>query len=296
LNIYKKTNKIKIRNKNIRVEDKIMDRLKRNERIAALVKILTDSPNKLFSLNYFARLLKAAKSTISEDIVIARNVFDELGLGQIETVPGAAGGVKYNSTVTPEESVDFLNRISKTLSDPGRIITGGFLYMADVVYNPGIAHSTGKILAGCFDKSSVQYVVTVETKGIPIALMTARAMGVPLVIARRDNKVTEGSTVNINFLSGSTGRIQTMSLSKRAMERGAGVLIIDDFMKAGGTARGMVDLMKEFDARVAGIGVMITTIRPEQKLVSDYVSLLYLEEVDEKRGMVSLRPNTELLV
>jgi purine operon repressor len=271
-----------------------MERFKRNERIAALVKILSDNPNKLYSLNYFVERLKAAKSTISEDIVIAKNVLEELGLGRIETVPGAAGGVKFRDMATAADSMEFLNRIADTLSDPGRIITGGFLYMADVISNPQVANAAGKVLAGCFDSTSVGYVVTVETKGIPIALMTAQAIGVPLVIARRDNRVTEGSAVNINFLSGSTGRIQTMSLSKRAMERGAGVLIIDDFMKAGGTARGMVDLMKEFDAKVVGIGVMITTTKPEEKLVSNYIPLMYLEEVDEKAGRVSIRPNDRL--
>jgi purine operon repressor len=273
-----------------------MERFKRNERIAVMVKILSDNPSKLFSLNYFVEKLNAAKSTISEDIVIAKNVLEELGLGRIETVPGASGGVKYKNSVTAAESMEFLNRIARTLSDPGRIITGGFLYMADVISDPQVAFAAGNVLAGCFDGEPIQYVVTVETKGIPIALMTARAIGVPLVIARRDNRVTEGSAVNINFLSGSTGRIQTMSLSKRAMERGAGVLIIDDFMKAGGTARGMVDLMKEFDARVVGIGVMITTSKPEEKLVSNYIPLMYLEGVDEKTGKVSLRPNDRLPV
>ncbi|MDD2573060.1 MAG: pur operon repressor [Bacillota bacterium] len=271
-----------------------MERFKRNERIAALVKILSDNPNRLYSLNYFTECLNAAKSTISEDIVIARNVFEELGLGRIETVSGAAGGVKYRSKISAADSMDFLNRVAVLLSDPGRIITGGFLYMADVISNPQVAYSAGRVLAGCFERAPVSYVVTVETKGIPIALMTAQAMGVPLVIARRDNRVTEGSAVNINFLSGSTGRIQTMSLSKRAMERGAGVLIIDDFMKAGGTARGMVDLMNEFDAKVAGIGVMITTTKPEEKLVSNYIPLMYLEGVDEKSRKVSIKPNEKL--
>ena len=271
-----------------------MERFKRNERIAAMVKILSDNPNRLYSLNYFAQRLNAAKSTISEDIVIARNVFEELDLGRIETVPGAAGGVKYRSKISAAESLDFLKGIAKMLSDPGRIITGGVLYMADGISNPQVAYSAGRVLAGCFERNPVRYVVTVETKGIPIALMTARALGVPLVIARRDNRVTEGSAVNINFLSGSTGRIQTMSLSKRAMERGAEVLIIDDFMKAGGTARGMVDLMKEFDAKVAGIGVMITTTKPEEKLISNYIPLMFLEGVDEKSGKVRIKPNEKL--
>jgi purine operon repressor len=41
-----------------------MERFKRNERIAAMVKILSDNPNRLYSLNYFAQRLNAAKSTI----------------------------------------------------------------------------------------------------------------------------------------------------------------------------------------------------------------------------------------
>ena len=71
-----------------------------------------------------------------------------------------------------------------------------------------------------------------ETKGIPVALMTANALGVPLVIARRSSKVYEGSAVNINYVSGSSGHIETMSLSRRAVQEGQRALIIDDFIKA----------------------------------------------------------------
>jgi purine operon repressor len=74
----------------------------------------------------------------------------------------------------------------------------------------------------------------------------------------------------MNYVSGSTGKIQTMYVSKRALKEGSNVLIIDDFMRAGGTAKGMVDLMKEFNANVQGIGVMIATKAPKQKLVNDY--------------------------
>ncbi len=49
-----------------------MKKLKRNERIGALVKVLSDSPNKVFTLSYFTELFNAAKSTISEDLVIVK--------------------------------------------------------------------------------------------------------------------------------------------------------------------------------------------------------------------------------
>ena len=43
-----------------------------------------------------------------------------------------------------------------------------------------------------FADRNPDYIMTVETKGIPLAVMVARAFNKPLVIARRDSKVTEG--------------------------------------------------------------------------------------------------------
>jgi purine operon repressor len=65
-------------------------------------------------------------------------------------------------------------------------------------------------------------------------------------------------------------------------------LIIDDFMKAGGTARGMIDLAHEFDAEVVGLGVLVATEEPSQKLVDDYQALLILSDVDEHTKSVKL--------
>ena len=46
-----------------------------------------------------------------------------------------------------------------------------------------------------------------------------------------------------------------MSLPKRSVKEGQRALIIDDFMKGGGTARGLIDMMREFSVNVVGIGV-----------------------------------------
>ena len=131
-----------------------------------------------------------------------------------------------------------------------------------------------------------------RTKGIPVALMTARALGKPLVIARHDNRITEGSVVTINYLSGSSRRIETMCLTKRAVKDGQRALIIDDFMKGGGTAKGMMDMMKEFAVTVVGVGVVMSTQSPERKLVEDYKTLMVLKDVDEYRMKVELGPSS----
>ena len=81
-----------------------------------------------------------------------------------------------------------------------------------------------------------------------------------------------------------------MSLSRRALRAGMRVLIVDDFMKAGGSAKGLVDLVEEFGAKVCGVGVLVATAVPARKLVPDYVSLAVLDEVDEERRVVRIRP------
>ncbi|MDI5790728.1 phosphoribosyltransferase family protein [Bacillus licheniformis] len=59
-------------------------------------------------------------------------------------------------------------------------------------------------------------------------------------------------------------------------------LIIDDFMKAGGTINGMINLLDEFNAHVAGIGVLVEAQGVKERLVDEYMSLLTLSEIDMK--------------
>ena len=72
-----------------------MEKLSRNSRVVAITKVLTENPNKVIGLNKFSELLNAAKSTISEDIVIVREILEKLEMGKVETIAGAAGGIKY---------------------------------------------------------------------------------------------------------------------------------------------------------------------------------------------------------
>ena len=56
------------------------NKFKRNERIGAIVKILSDNPNRIFTLSFFTSQFNAAKSTISEDLIVVKNVFEKLQL------------------------------------------------------------------------------------------------------------------------------------------------------------------------------------------------------------------------
>lgn len=265
-----------------------MKKVQKNERIGVICSILTEKPNQIFTLTHFCELFDCAKSTISEDLDVIKQMFNQYGLGNIETVAGAAGGVYYNPLMTEEQMKTFTDELCELLETPDRLLPGGYIYTNDLLYSPEVSKNIGKALASMFVGTEIDYVITVETKGIPIALMVARALNKPLVVVRNQSKITDGTVIYMNYITGSNRRVKTMCLSTRAIKKGSKVLFIDDFMKAGGTAKGIVDLVQEFESELVGVGVLMATKAPEDKLVQDFKTLLWLDEVDQVGKKVNL--------
>lgn len=261
---------------------------KRSERLVDMTHYLLEHPHKLIPLTYFADIYDSAKSSISEDLGIVKETFEDRGIGLLMTVPGAAGGVKYVPKLHKDEIREIMGELIEELSHSDRLLPGGYLYMTDVLGNPGMMNQVGKVFATAFADEKIDVIMTVATKGIPIAHAIARHLNVPVVIVRRDSKVTEGSTVSINYVSGSSRRIQTMVLSKRSMKSGQRVLITDDFMKVGGTMNGMKNLLEEFDCTLAGVAVLVEAEHADERLVEKYLSLVKLHEVSEKERTIAL--------
>ena len=271
-----------------------MEKIKRSERLGAMARILAETPNRIHTLGEFCDLFGAAKSTVSEDIDLIARSLSQFELGTLETLAGAAGGVRYRPIPGEARVRRTLDALAERLREPGRMLPGGFLYTSDVTSDPAVAQDLGNILATSYYEEAPDFVLTMETKGIPIALMTARALSVPLVIARRDSRAYEGSAVKINYIAGGgSDRIETMALARRAVRAGQRALIIDDFMKGGGTLQGMVDMMREFQAEVVGVCVMIATAEPQEKRVQGAKSLLVLDGFDWETGCARVRPSEE---
>jgi purine operon repressor len=263
-------------------------KFRRSERLIDMTNYLLEHPRELVPLTHFAEKYGSAKSSISEDLGIIKETFEKQGIGVLQTVPGAAGGVKFHIHVDEKEALVLVDELCSIIASPERLLPGGYLYMNDILGNPTQVRNVGRLMASKFAKAKIDVVMTVATKGIPLAHAVAGYLNVPVVIVRRDPKVTEGSTVSINYVSGSTKRIQTMVLSKRSLAQGSRVLIVDDFMKAGGTINGMVDLLREFDATVSGIAVLVESEETEERLVDDYISLVRLSNVDVRDKKISV--------
>ena len=262
--------------------------MKRAQRACVISQILIENPNKDFSLGYFAERLGCAKSSISEDLQLVRASAEEVGLGYIETTSGAKGGVRYVPYINTETCREGLIRFAEDLARPERVLGSGFLYTTDLMSDPEFVTLAARIFAKHFASAEADVVVTVETKGIGVAMMTARFLNVPLVVIRREAKVSEGSMISINYFSGSADRIQKMSLSKRALKHGARAIIIDDFMRGGGSIKGMEDMLSEFEAKTAGVGVIIAAGKNDQKKIGSYFPIfVYDDSSDETKAYVN---------
>ncbi|RQD67643.1 MAG: pur operon repressor [Tindallia sp. MSAO_Bac2] len=269
-------------------------KFRRSQRIAAMTSLLSNYPGRLFSLTAFSQQLDTPKSVLSEDLAIVKETVETLQTGELQSVAGAKGGIRFIPKITHKRQKEFLEEVARELSQEHRILPGNYLYYSDLISSPAYVQPMAEILAETMNLKDHQYVVTVETKGIPLAYAVARLLDKPLVVVRRESLMTEGSTVSVNYVSGSGGGMQRMVLPRRAMKTGSGVVMVDDFMRGGGTARGMKNLMKEFDAEVTDIGVIMASKSPADKKGGSYTSLLILEKVDEETGKVDLYPNPEL--
>ena len=145
--------------------------MKRTERVGALIRILTESPNKIYSLQYFCDLFGAAKSSISEDIQSASQAIELTGSGCLETTPGSKGGVRFVPDISQEEIETLQMDFSRRLVDPSRLLGGNFLYTSDIFYDSDLVTRTARVFAKKFQGCGADCVATVETKGIPLEEM-----------------------------------------------------------------------------------------------------------------------------
>ncbi len=266
--------------------------MKRAQRACAITHILTENPNRDYPLGYFAEMFGCAKSSVSEDLQIVREATEATGLGYVETTSGAKGGVRYVPYISMELAKPQLVKFGEELARPERALGSGFIYTTDLMSDPAFVMLDARIFARHFAATEADMVVTVETKGIGVAMETARLLSLPLVVIRREAKVSEGSTISINYFSGSADRIQKMSLSKRAVKPGSRAVIIDDFMRGGGSIKGMEDMLSEFEAKAAGVGVVIVAGAGDVKKIGSYFPIFIY---DDSGSVCRVCANPELL-
>ena len=109
-----------------------------------------------------------------------------------------------------------------------------------------------------FEGSKITKVLTIESSGIAIGASLARALGVPLLFAKKHktSNVNEG-VYSSKVYSFTHEEFYNVVVSKKYISAGDSVLIVDDFLANGNALRGLIEICREAGAEIAGAAIAI---------------------------------------
>lgn len=116
----------------------------------------------------------------------------------------------------------------------------------------------GKEFKERFKKKEVTKILTIEASGIGIACIAAQYFNVPVVFAKKQ----EGSNMNEDnyqseVFSFTKNKSYNVRVSKEYISSQDKILIIDDFLANGNAVLGLMDIINQGNAEVAGVGIVI---------------------------------------
>lgn len=117
----------------------------------------------------------------------------------------------------------------------------------------------GREWARLFRGEAVNKILTIEASGIGMACVCAEQMGgLPVVFAKKNQtKNIAGDVYTVQVESFTHGRVYDVIVSKRFLNPGDRVLLIDDFLANGAALEGLIQLVRQAGATVVGAGVAI---------------------------------------
>ncbi|BDG80397.1 xanthine phosphoribosyltransferase [Bacillus subtilis] len=124
--------------------------------------------------------------------------------------------------------------------------------------DPLLMKQIGDEFAARFEKDGVTKIVTIESSGIAPAVMAGLQMGVPVVFARKHKSLTLTDNLLTSSVYSFTKQTESqIAVSGNHLSDQDRVLIIDDFLANGQAALGLVSIVQQAGASVAGLGIVI---------------------------------------
>lgn len=154
-----------------------------------------------------------------------------------------------------------MDRLKKRILEES-VVSEGDIIQVDMFLNHcldvDLLEDIGRDLAKRFKGEKVTKVLTAESSGIPIAVFTAKALGVNAVYAKKfQTGYIDPSVYSTEVHSFSMEKSFTLRVSRRYLEEDDRVLLVDDILSSGQAVLGLLDLVSQAGGEVAGLGVAI---------------------------------------
>ena len=159
----------------------------------------------------------------------------------------------------------------------------------------GLFREIGKEFKRRFAGEEITKILTIEASGIGIACIAGEEFGVPVVFAKKtQTKNIAGEVYTARVESYTHGRVYDIIVSKEFIRKEDKVLLIDDFLANGKALEGLIQIVEEAGAHLAGAGIVIEKgFQPGGENIRargiHLESLAVIESMDESTGEIRFR-------
>jgi adenine phosphoribosyltransferase len=129
----------------------------------------------------------------------------------------------------------------------------GYFDNTEIVGDYNILQQAANHALANFAGRRVTKILSAAVDGIPLATMVANALGVNLVVAKRNKEVGVKAFLEETYVLKGSGVTMTLYIPKEAIKKRDSVLVVDDMIKTGETQAALVNLVRKAKAEMSGL-------------------------------------------
>lgn len=150
-----------------------------------------------------------------------------------------------------------------------------------------------------FEGTYINKILTIEASGIGIACIASEYFDVPVVFAKKSKSINIDGNMYVAEVESFTHKCKNQVIvSKKFLGPDDHILIIDDFLANGYALQGMISIVSQSGATVAGIGIAVEKgFQPGGRTIRNLgyhlESLAIVDSMDAATGSITFRTQSE---
>ena len=154
-----------------------------------------------------------------------------------------------------------MQQLIERIKRDGVVRPGGVLKVDSFLnhqIDPELSYDMAKEIHRLFADEKVDKILTIEASGIGMAVLTGLVFGCPVLFAKKSKTINLSDDIYSATVYSFTHQVSKQVLvSKRYLNPGERVLIVDDFLANGAALEGLCDIVGQAGAEVVGAAVAI---------------------------------------
>lgn len=155
----------------------------------------------------------------------------------------------------------FIRALEQKILAEGKILPGEVLKVGSFLnqqIDTKLLKDMGDEIARLYEGNNVTKVLTIESSGIAIAYAAGLAMGLPVVFAKKHSSSNlSGNILTSQVYSYTHQQTYDIMVSGDYITSNDTVLIVDDFLAKGNALKGLIDIVNQAGAKLAGCAIAI---------------------------------------